>query len=68
MRPLQRNSPLTRELAALCQDRRGFVQDRVKLAQRVQALLKAYFPAILLMKPAQIYADFVVRLLLKYPA
>ncbi len=67
MRPLQRNSPLTRELAALCQDRRGFVQDRVKLAQRVQALLKAYFPAILLMKPAQIYADFVVRLLLKYP-
>ena len=32
-----------------------------------KSLLKAYFPAILLMKPAQIYADFVVRLLLKYP-
>jgi len=67
LRPLQPNAPLTRELAALCEDRRGLVEQRVKLAQRLTSLLKAYFPAILLMKPAKIYADFVVRLLLKYP-
>jgi transposase len=67
LRPWQPNAPLTRELAALCEDRRRLVEQRVTLAQQLKALLKAYFPAILLMKPAQIYADFVVRLLLKYP-
>jgi hypothetical protein len=60
LRPLQPNAPLTRELAALCQDRRGLVEQRVKLAQQLKSLLKAYFPAILLMKPAKIYAKFVV--------
>lgn len=67
LRPLQPNAPLTRELAALCEDRRRLVEQRVTLAQQLKSLLKAYFPALLSMKPAQIYADFVVRLLLKYP-
>jgi len=67
LRPLEPNAPLTRELAALCEDRRGLVEQRVKLAQQLKSLLKAYFPAILLMKPAKIYAAFVIRLVLKYP-
>jgi transposase len=67
LRPLQLNLPITRELAALCEDRRALVENRVKLAQQLKAMLKAYFPAILQMKPAQIYADFIVHLLQKYP-
>ena len=67
LRPLQPNAPLTRELAALCRDRRSLVEQRVALAQELKSLLKDYFPAILALKPAKIYADFVLRLLLKYP-
>ena len=66
LRPLVPNAPQTRELAALCQDRRGLVEQRVVLAQQLKTLLKAYFPAVLAMSPAKIYADFIVRLLLKY--
>lgn len=67
LRPLVPDAPQTRELAALCQDRRGLVEQRVVLAQQLKSLLKAYFPAVLAMSPAKIYADFMVRLLLKYP-
>ena len=66
LRPLQINGPLTRELTALGEDRRGLVEQRVVLAQQLKSLLKCYFPAILLLKPAKIYADFIVRLLLQY--
>jgi transposase len=66
LRPFVPNAPQTRELAALCQDRRGLVEQRVVLAQQLKTLLKAYFPAVLAMKPAKVYAEFIVRLLLKY--
>lgn len=68
LRPLRRDEPLTRELAALCEDRRRLVDQRVALANELKSLLKMYFPAILLLKPAKIYADFIVRLLLKFPS
>ena len=67
LRPLRRNEPITRELAALCEDRRALVEQRVVLSQQLKDLLKTYFPAILALKPAKIYADFVVGLLRKYP-
>jgi transposase len=66
LRPLQIDSPLTRELASLCVDRRRLVQQRVKLSNELKSLLKIYFPAILLLKPAKMYAEFIVTLLLKY--
>lgn len=68
LRPLRRNEPETRELAALCEDRRRLVDQRVALANELKALLKTYFPAVLLLDPAKIYAEFIVRLLLKYPS
>lgn len=64
---LQPNSPLTRELGLLCEDRRQLVEQRVVLAQQLKTLVKGYFPAILALKPAKIYADFIIRLLQKYP-
>lgn len=67
LRPLGRDLPLTRELDALCKDRRGLVQQRVDLANELSAVLKAYFPAVLRTKPSTLYAKFVVRLLQKYP-
>ena len=67
LRPLKLNSPLTRELGLLCEDRRHLVEQRVVLAQQLKSLLKCYFPALLLLKPAKIYADFIVLFLQKYP-
>lgn len=67
LRPLRRNQPITRELAILCEDRRHLVEQRVALAQQLQSLLKAYFPAILVLQPAKIFADFIIHLLLKFP-
>lgn len=67
LRPLRRNQPITRELAILCEDRRRMVEQRVALAQQLQSLLKAYFPAILSLEPAKIFAEFIVLLLLKFP-
>ena len=67
LRPLKLNSPLTRELGSLCEDRRQLVGQRVVLAQQLNTLLKGYFPALLLLKPAKIYADFIVSFLQKYP-
>lgn len=68
LRPLRHDEPETRELAALCEDRRRLVDQRVALANELKSLLKTYFPAILLLGPAKIYAEFIVRLLLKYPS
>lgn len=67
LRPLVNNSAATRQLETLTTHRRSLVDQRVSLGNRLMGLLKCYFPAVLEMKPAQMYADFVVNLLLKYP-
>ncbi len=67
LRQLVPNSPETRELTALAQDRRLFVEQRVALSNRMIAYLKAYFPTILELKPARAYSEFVVRLVHAYP-
>ena len=65
--PLRQDQPLTRELATLCEDRRRLVHQRVKLSNELISLLKIYFLVILELKPANIYANFVVKLLKRYP-
>lgn len=67
LRQLVPNSPETRELTALAQDRRQLVEQRVALANRMMSYLKAYFPTILELKPARAYSEFVVRLVHAYP-
>lgn len=67
LKPLEQDQPLTRELAALSEDRRRLVDQRADLANELTAVLKTYFPAILLLKAAKPYAAFVLTLLLKYP-
>ena len=66
LQSLRQDAPLTRELAALSEDRRRLVDQRVAFANGHKSLLKAYFPAILALTPAKMYARFMVRLLLKY--
>ncbi len=67
LRELRRNSPQTRELAALTQDRRTFVEQRVALSNRFMTKLKAYFPTVFELKPARAYSEFVVALVARYP-
>ena len=67
LRELKVNSPQTRELATLTEDRRRFVEQRVALANRFMAKLKAYFPVVFELKPARAYSAFVVALVAKYP-
>lgn len=68
LKPLQPNSELTRKLAAMAQDRRRLVDQRADLANELTALLKAYFPAALALKPARSYCDFFLKFLQKYPS
>jgi hypothetical protein len=67
LRELRRNSPQTRELAALTQDRRAFVEQRVALSNCFMIKIKAYFPAVFELKPARAYSEFVVGLVARYP-
>jgi transposase len=67
LRPLRQDSPLTRELAALGEDRRRMVDQRTALSNQLKALLKQYFPAVLRLDAAKIYAEFLIRFLLKFP-
>jgi transposase len=67
MRALEQDSPETRELYALTTQRRHLVEERVALANRIGDLWKQYFPAILELKPARTYSEFVIKIVLKYP-
>ncbi len=67
LRQLAPNSPQTRELASLTQDRRTFVEQRVGLSNRFMTMLKAYFPTVFELKPARAYSEFIVILVAAYP-
>ncbi len=66
LRPLHRDEPLTRELANLAESRRHFVEQRVNLANELTALLKQYFPVVLLFSAAKPYAKFLISFLIEY--
>jgi transposase len=62
--PLQRDSTAMRALRRLVEARRSFVQDRVRVTNRMTSALKAYFPQVLEWfrdKGTLIFADFVER-------
>jgi transposase len=67
LRPLRHDQPLTRELASLAEDRRRLVDKRTAHCNEFKDLLKRYFPVILQLKAAKIYAVFILRFLTKYP-
>ena len=67
LRPLRRDQPLTRKLAAMAEDRRRLVDQRTAHCNELKAVLKTYFPEVLKLQAARIYADFIVTFLLKYP-
>lgn len=68
LRPLRRDDPLTCELSSLGEDRRRFVDERAALSNELRAVLKLYFPAVLQLEAAKLYADFLIRFLMKYPS
>lgn len=68
LQPLRPDSELTRKLATMAQDRRRLVDQRADLANELTALLKAYFPAALALKPARSYSEFFLKFLQKYPS
>lgn len=67
-RMLTRDSGTTQKLAAFAQDRRRLVDARADLANELTAMLKAYFPAALELKPARSYSSFFLKFLVKYPS
>lgn len=68
LRPLRQDQPLTRKLAALAEDRRRLVDQRTAHCNELKAVLKSYFPEVLKLEAARIYADFITTFLLKYPS
>lgn len=67
LRPLRCDEALTRKLAAMAEDRRRLVDQRTAHCNELKAVLKTYFPEVLKLQAARIYADFIVAFLLKYP-
>lgn len=67
LRPLHRDGALTRKLAAMSEDRRRLVDQRTAHCNELKAVLKTYFPEVLKLQAARIYADFIIAFLLKYP-
>lgn len=67
LRPLRYDQPLTRELAAMAEDRRRLVDQRTAHCNELKAVLKSYFPEVLKLGAAKIYADFILAFLLKHP-
>ena len=68
LRPLLRDQPLTRKLATMAEDRRRLVDQRTAHCNELKAVLKTYFPEVLKLQAARIYADFITTFLLKYPS
>lgn len=61
---LRQESPPMRMLRRLVEGRRDFVQDRVRLTNRITHLLKDYFPQVLQWfrdKDTSVFADFIER-------
>ncbi|EMI41693.1 IS110 family transposase [Rhodopirellula sp. SWK7] len=67
LRPLHQDSPLTRELARLSEDRRFAVDARADLANELTALIKQYYPVISGFAAAKPYASFLLSFLIEYP-
>ena len=51
----------------MAEDRRRLVDQRTAHCNELKAVLKPYFPEVLQLEAAKIYADFIVAFLLKYP-
>ena len=47
LKPLRRDDPLTRKLAAMAEDRRRLVDQRTAHCNELKAVLKSYFPEVL---------------------
>jgi transposase len=67
LRPLRTDDPLTKELTSLAEDRRRLVDQRSALCNELRAVLKLYFPVVLELQAAKLYAEFLIRFLRKYP-
>lgn len=67
LHPLKRDSPQTRELGLLAEQRRQAVDARADLANELTSLLKQYFPAVLQFRAAKPYAEFLLSFLIKFP-
>lgn len=67
LRPLKPDDAHTRELALLAQDRRIAVDQRTAFTLELESVLKQYFPLVLQLVQSKLYAQFICRLLLKWP-
>jgi transposase len=66
LRRWQPDEPLTRQLAALCEQRRKLVEDRKNLGQRLRHVLLAYFPLVLELV-RELHHPLALELLRRWP-
>ena len=67
LRVLRPDSPCTRKLTMLTEDRRRLVERRKALANELTAVLKQYFPLLIEFEAAKPYARFLCLLILRWP-
>ncbi len=67
LRSLEVETPETRRLQLLTEDRRRIVNQRTELSNQLQSCLKQYFPLILRLVRSSVHAEYICRMLLKWP-
>lgn len=67
LRMLSTEDPNTRRLQILVKHRRQIVDARKDRGNELLSLLKQYFPLMVELSAAKIYADFICKMLLKWP-
>jgi transposase len=65
--PLSPDTPETRRLQVLTVDRRRIVDQRTALANEMQSILKQYFPLMLSLVRSRIHAEYICKMLLRWP-
>jgi transposase len=66
--PWQPQDPATRQLALLVEHRRAVIDERTELTNRLQALLKCYFPQALELCGEDLWRGLATAFLLKWPS
>lgn len=67
MRALKPDDVSTRELALLSEQRRNAVDQRTAIVLELTAVLKQYFPVVLQLVDSDLWANFILQLIFKWP-
>jgi len=67
LRPLELQDPITRQLMLLTEHRRGLVDDRTQASNRLGAVLKSYYPLVMVLVGEDLSQPMALAFLKRWP-